>query len=84
VVGLHPLDQRATGMQGDVQIGKFFEDVQKRQVAILVGLLEYAVKVAHRLVVVQYEAESDFVLAQTFSIQSQTVFVVQKLVVCLS
>ena len=92
MVGLHPLDQRAAGMQRDVEIGKFFEDLQERQVAVLVGLLEYAVKVTHRLVVVQNEAESDFVLAhgkiggevRRNVCGSQTVFIDKKPVVCLT
>ena len=91
MVGLHPLDQRAAGMQRDVEIGKFFEDLQERQVAVLVGLLEYAIKVTYRLVVVQNEAESDFVLAhgkidrrgRRNVFGSQTVFIVKKTVVCL-
>ena len=59
MVGLHPLDQWTTGMQGNVQIGERFKDVQKWKVAVLVGLFEYAVKIANGLVVVQDEAESD-------------------------
>ena len=58
---VEPLHQRAAGVQRDLQRVKRLEDLQERQVAVLVRLLENVVKVADRLVVVQGQAESDWI-----------------------
>ena len=56
---LQPLHQGAAGVQRDPQIGVRFEHVQKRSIAVLVGLFEDILKVADRLVIVEYETQAD-------------------------
>ena len=56
---VEPFHQRPAGVQRDRQIRVGLEDVQERQVAVLIGLLEDAVEVADRLVVVQDQAKAN-------------------------
>ena len=58
VIGVEPFHQRAARMQGDPQPFKSLEDVQKRQVTVEIRLLEHAVEIADRLVVVQDQDEA--------------------------
>lgn len=46
-------------MQGDIERSVSLENVQKGQVTILIGLLDHAIKIANRLVIVQYQTEAD-------------------------
>ena len=48
-----PFHQRAAGVQRDRQVRVLLEDIEKRAVAVLVRLLEDAVEIADRLMVVQ-------------------------------
>ena len=59
VVPVKPFGQWATGMQCQSNAGMTFKQFQERQVAVLVGLLDDAVKVADGLVVVEDEDEPD-------------------------
>ncbi len=58
---VQPLQQRAAGMQRQAQIAIRLKDVQKRQITVLVCLLEYAVEIADRLVIMEHQAETNWV-----------------------
>ena len=60
---VEPFDQRAAGVQRDSQMRELLEHIQKRPVAVLVGLLEDAVEIADRLMIVQREDETESVVA---------------------
>src|SRR5690606_20160545 len=55
MAGVEPLHQRAARVETNLQPLVTFKDVEERQVAVLVGLLEDSVEVADWLVVVQDE-----------------------------
>ena len=57
MVLLQPLHQGSTSVQRDIQIGKRFEDIQKRQVTVLVSVFKDAVEVADGLVVVKHQTK---------------------------
>src|SRR4051812_8249178 len=54
-----PLHQRAACVQPDLQRFVTAEDFQKGTIAVLVGLLDDAVKIANRLVIVQDQGKSN-------------------------
>ncbi len=56
---VEPLDQRATGVQRELQLWVAFEQVQKRMVAVLIGLLKHAVEITDRLMIVKHKQEAD-------------------------
>ena len=61
MVDVEPLHQRPAGVQGHLQARIALEDVQKRPVAVLIGLLENVVEIADRLMVVQDKQEPNAV-----------------------
>ncbi len=54
-----PLHQRAARVQRDGQLAVLLEHVQKRTVAVLVGLLKHAVEVSDRLMIMEHEDKSE-------------------------
>ncbi len=59
MVRVEPFHQRAAGVQGDPQRLVAAEDVEKRQVAVLVGLLENVVEIADGLMIVEGQDQAD-------------------------
>ena len=56
---IEPFDQRAAGVQRDLELRVAFEQIEKRPVAVLIGLLENTIEVADRLMIVQNEQKSN-------------------------
>ena len=56
-----PEHQRSRRVQRNLQFLIVLKDVQERQVTVLVGLLEDAVEIPNRLVIVQDEAKMNVV-----------------------
>ncbi len=56
---VEPLQQRTAGVQADLERLVRLEDIEKRQVAVLIRLLEDVVEVADRLVIVADENQAD-------------------------
>ena len=54
-----PFQERSGGVQGERDLRIVFQHVQKRAIAVAIGLLEDAVEIAHRLVVVQGEDQAN-------------------------
>ena len=59
MIRLQPLHQRATGVQRDPQVFVRLENIEERQIAILISLFKYAVKVSDWLVVMKYKTKMD-------------------------
>ena len=57
MVGIEPFHQVAARVQADAQRRILFEQIEKRLVAVPIRLLENAVEVADRLVIVQDEGK---------------------------
>ena len=57
--GVEPFHQRAAGVQGDPQRLVAAENVEKRQIAVFVGLLENVIEIADGLVIVEGEDQAD-------------------------
>lgn len=59
VAVVEPLHEGTAGMEGDAQLRPIaFKDVQEGAIAVLISLLEHAVKIADRLMVVQNQAKA--------------------------
>ena len=56
---VQPFHQRPAGVQRDPQMGILLEQVEEQPVAVLIRLLEDAVEIADRLVIVQGEDEAN-------------------------
>ena len=59
MMGVEPFQQRPAGVQGDPQVRKLLEQIEKQAVTVLICLLEHAVEVADGLMVVQSEDEAN-------------------------
>ena len=59
MLDVEPFHQRAAGVQADLQRLVAAEDVEKRPVAVLVGLLEDVVEIADGLMIVEDQDESN-------------------------
>ena len=60
VLGRQPFEQAAARVERDLEVGRVAgKDVQERLVALLVRLLDDAVEVADRLVVMQRQNQAD-------------------------
>ena len=58
---VQPFQQGTAGVQRQPQRIKRFENLQKRQVTVLIRLFENTVKIADRLVVVKDQTEADWI-----------------------
>ena len=58
VMIVEPFHQWPAGVQGNAKFVVFLENVQERQITILIRLFNDAVKIAHRLMVVKHQAKS--------------------------
>ena len=56
---VEPFHQRAAGVQRDPHVRILLEHIEKRPIAVLIGLLENAVEIADRLMIVQGEDEAN-------------------------
>ena len=59
MMGVEPFQQRPAGVQGDPQVRKLLEQIEKQAITVLIRLLEHAVEVADGLVIVQSEDEAN-------------------------
>ena len=66
---VEPFHQRTAGVQGDSQRLIAAENVEKRQIAVFVGLLENVFEVADGLVIVEGEDQADGVGHNRFRIE---------------
>ena len=80
---VEPFHQRTAGVQGDSQRLVAAEDVEKRQIAVFVGLLENVFEVTDGLVIVEGEDQADGVGHSRFrsegSVLSRDIFVYRQL-----
>ena len=70
---VQPFHQRTAGVQGDPQRFVAGEDVQKRQIAVFVGILENVFKVTDGLMIVEGEDQADGVGHYRFRIEGRRV-----------